>query len=252
LENGYADGWLDTLLEDIDVYPWPWSGDIYRLAACKTPGYPTEDSYSMTDWAQLKVFLWRVGIGLDTKYGSSASSVMPYMSDLFVECPPAICGISYTPGKLSSLLEARFRFRVIAVTSNELSRLDDSAETIRSAIDGKRPVLLLLSEGLLGNKHVGLIQGYRHADSGSLSRYDYLVNFGWGPNSRASWVPGSGSFDAGGFAWKYFWVIDVEPMPKASGSEKVPIAPLRRNLKAGGFDRLSDALPTAGIVRREW
>jgi hypothetical protein len=213
-ENGYASGWLDRMLEGMVVYPRPWSFGGLGRAACTHPGFGAEDSYRSAGWDSLKRFLWHVGLGLDTEYDQSISGLKVYPSERLGDlvCPPQICGTFHSPDKIRSLLEGRFRFKVITGPSQKLQRLDHAAETIRAAIDARRPVLLMMSEGLGGAGHVALIQGYRPSFSGGLSRYDFQVNFGWGPKFPLRWVPGGGQFQTGDLVWKEFWVIDVVPV----------------------------------------
>jgi hypothetical protein len=172
-----------------------------------------------------------VGIGLDTNYGASSSGVGVYPSektfaDFFTQM---------NAEKLASLLKDRFRFRVLSGPSQkEAARLDDLAAGIQVAVDAGRPVILRMSQAASDEGHVAIIQGYRKSTSGGLYLFDFLLNLGWGPDNPARWVPGGGAFDAGGFRWVGFQVIDVAPeiapapasaLPASGSSRQVSISP---------------------------
>lgn len=211
LENGYANGWLDTMLLGIDVYPRPWSKGGIGQSACTHPGFTSADSYQNAGWDQLKQFLWHVGIGLDIDYGEDAGSFTVYPSEKLFALT------LQNADKLAELLEARFRFKLLAGPSAEVSRLDELAVGIMQAIDAGRPVLLRLAQPGNAPGHVALVQGYRISTTedtswGEASAYEFLLNLGAGPNIPLRWVRGDRALDLSNYRFTGFQMIDVAPV----------------------------------------
>lgn len=212
MRNGYEDGWLDYLLEDVAVYPRPWSLRG-RRPACVHQGFATQNWYPDTletraDAGAYDVvnLLWHVGLGLDLDYRfrylfeRSGTGLTRYPSN-----PPS--DMTY-PDKLANLLEDRFRFQVSAAI-NEVARLNDVAEVIIDSIDEGNPVILFLWSP--GAGHNALIHGYRRAADSRQEDYDFLINMGWG-GAHNDWYSGQGEFTAGQRKWRQFGVVVAKPV----------------------------------------
>jgi hypothetical protein len=236
--HGYQDGWLDRILENVEVYPRPWAKGWGLLPligsknpACVSAGWDTLNSYPNTiDYkapdkaSELINFLWRVGIGLDLNYESGLTTSTKYWSeqhhikdlgDWGATGDVSLHGVSL---KIGALLKDRFRFNVTG-SSPEVNKLNQVAHEIKESIDTGNPLILSLS----GNKgdHNALIYGYRQVAVGKQNQYEYLINMGWGDTDQREdegsnkWYPGDGpiSVDGTAIVFDRFVVLLVSPLP---------------------------------------
>ena len=242
LTHGYQDGWLDRLLENVEVYPRPWAKGWGLLPiagtkdpACISPGWDTLDSYpsiidnkNPNEASELINFLWHVGIGLDLDYEEELTTSTKYLSE---QVHSRILAIGVTTQdltlhgiseKIGSLLKDRFRFNVTG-SSPEVKQLNAVSGEIRNSIEQGNPLILSLKGNQGG--HNALIYGYRQMVGGGPDDYEFLINMGWGDidgledSGSNKWYPGSGAISVDGtpsIVFDKFVVLQASPLP---GSE---------------------------------
>lgn len=234
-------GWLETMLENITVYPRFKDGLFTEIISCEHPGYTTQDSYVNsisepldTDEIALKYFLWNIAIGLDAKFAQTGTAVGNYSGEELYDW------VDDPNDKLISLLHDRFRISADVVHTNEFTRIDSDQDYIINSINRGDPVLM----NMWGNRvsdnhragHTVIIDAYKLYAYGAV---DFKINFGWGDtlNLNTSWYNGQDAFNdaVNKYSWNTFVIFhNTTPVIEPHGTLSIYTTPVDGEILLNG------------------
>jgi hypothetical protein len=217
VQQNYRNGWLETLLQNVTVYPrFGKAGDFF-YDSCLHEGKDTEASYSnmivdrfSDQGKQLRQFLWTVALGLDSHFEDGSSTVFDenesLLGSLFAFWTLNNSGT--WEERFRSLLVDRFRFKPGVSYSAPLDSLESMRDEIVTSIDRKQPILARIYGNDSGSSsssgHMVLIDNYRITSDDKL---EVQINWGWGGgDENEQWISTDGPIQLSGTEWWASWV----------------------------------------------